>query len=178
MKAITLWQPYASLIACGAKKHETRSWATGYRGPIAIHASSRNINRVLKDMFPLGDWTYSPDYSAKNHFVNAVQEATGFKNLDELPVGCVIATDNLKECYKIIKVFPPSVPCGEYLAMVETGVRNIMFGITAYDYFFGDWTPGRYAWRISDVKMLPEPVPAKGAQGLWNWELPEGGGYE
>jgi hypothetical protein len=26
MKAITLWQPWASLIAIGAKKYETRSW--------------------------------------------------------------------------------------------------------------------------------------------------------
>ena len=41
MKAITLWQPWASLIACGAKKYETRSWATRYRGPIAIHAAKK-----------------------------------------------------------------------------------------------------------------------------------------
>lgn len=38
MKALTILQPWASLIAAGAKKIETRSWATKYRGPIAIHA--------------------------------------------------------------------------------------------------------------------------------------------
>lgn len=37
MKAITILQPWASLIACGKKQIETRSWATKYRGPIAIH---------------------------------------------------------------------------------------------------------------------------------------------
>lgn len=37
MKTITILQPQASLIACGAEKIETRSWATKYRGPIAIH---------------------------------------------------------------------------------------------------------------------------------------------
>lgn len=39
MKALTIWQPWASLIAIGAKKIETRPWQTKYRGPIAIHAS-------------------------------------------------------------------------------------------------------------------------------------------
>jgi hypothetical protein len=41
MKAITIWQPWASLKACGAKEFETRSWATSYRGPIAIHAAAK-----------------------------------------------------------------------------------------------------------------------------------------
>jgi hypothetical protein len=39
MKALTLTQPWASLVAIGAKRIETRSWSTKYRGPIAIHAA-------------------------------------------------------------------------------------------------------------------------------------------
>lgn len=38
MKALTLHQPWASLIALGVKTIETRSWVTNYRGPLAIHA--------------------------------------------------------------------------------------------------------------------------------------------
>ncbi len=41
MKALSLWQPWASLIALGVKTIETRSWATNYRGPLAIHAGLR-----------------------------------------------------------------------------------------------------------------------------------------
>lgn len=41
MKAITIWQPWATLIARGYKHFETRSWGTAYRGPIAIHAAKR-----------------------------------------------------------------------------------------------------------------------------------------
>lgn len=37
MRILTLTQPWASLIAIGAKTLETRSWRTGYRGPLAIH---------------------------------------------------------------------------------------------------------------------------------------------
>lgn len=39
LKALTLWEPWASLIMVGAKTYETRSWATPYRGPLVIHAS-------------------------------------------------------------------------------------------------------------------------------------------
>lgn len=38
MKALTISQPYASLIADGEKFVENRRWATLYRGPLAIHA--------------------------------------------------------------------------------------------------------------------------------------------
>lgn len=41
MKALSLLQPWATLIAIGAKTIETRSWSTTYRGEIAIHASKR-----------------------------------------------------------------------------------------------------------------------------------------
>lgn len=38
MKALTISQPYASLIASGEKWIENRTWETNYRGEIAIHA--------------------------------------------------------------------------------------------------------------------------------------------
>jgi hypothetical protein len=38
-KALSLLQPWASLVVTGAKKIETRSWNTAYRGPLLIHAS-------------------------------------------------------------------------------------------------------------------------------------------
>src|SRR3990167_8811476 len=39
MKARRLTQPGATLVNTGRKKFETRSWYTGYRGPLAIHAA-------------------------------------------------------------------------------------------------------------------------------------------
>ena len=32
----------------------------------------------------------------------------------------------------------------------------------------GDFTPGRYAWELTDVVKLAQPVPLRGYQGLWN----------
>lgn len=39
LKALTLHQPWAQLIAAGHKRIETRSWQTEYRGLLAIHAA-------------------------------------------------------------------------------------------------------------------------------------------
>lgn len=40
MKALTVRQPYASLIALGHKLVENRSWSTLHRGPLAVHAGA------------------------------------------------------------------------------------------------------------------------------------------
>jgi hypothetical protein len=34
---------------------------------------------------------------------------------------------------------------------------------------FGDFTPGRFGWILEDITPLPEPIPAKGFQRLWEW---------
>ena len=46
MKALTIWQPWASLLAQGEKKYETRGWPTKYRGTIAIHAALRDPKKL------------------------------------------------------------------------------------------------------------------------------------
>lgn len=38
MKALSIRQPYAWLIVNGIKDVENRTWTTGYRGPVLIHA--------------------------------------------------------------------------------------------------------------------------------------------
>jgi hypothetical protein len=41
MKVISLLQPWAELVVCGAKTYETRSWHTNYKGTLLIHASGK-----------------------------------------------------------------------------------------------------------------------------------------
>lgn len=45
MKVLSVRQPYASLIAAGVKRFESRTWSTDYRGPLLIHASSSKIGK-------------------------------------------------------------------------------------------------------------------------------------
>lgn len=146
MKAISLWQPYASLIPTGAKKIETRSWSTKYRGPLAIHAA-RTWNVDLAAL--LGDWRFQGGLAP---LVGKPLDLTartwpGIKK-EQLPFGCIIATCELADC----------IPTGD-----------MTLGQIGTDRPFGDFSLGRYAWILVNVRRI-EPVPATGRQGLWEWE--------
>ena len=56
MKALTISQPYASLIASGEKWVENRRWETKYRGPLAIHAGkgTQYLDRRELAKYPSG----------------------------------------------------------------------------------------------------------------------------
>jgi len=41
MKALTIKQPWASLLMAGVKRVENRTWSTGHRGRLAIHAGKQ-----------------------------------------------------------------------------------------------------------------------------------------
>jgi hypothetical protein len=148
MKAITIYQPYASLIAVGAKRYETRSWRTNYRGPVAIHAGLR-----------LSPWE---DY-ADHVFVDKVRAALGIVDFDSLPHGAVIAVADLTECWHICNDGDSAfINRGEPFGEIQLeAVKNS-------EYLFGDFSEGRYAWELTRVKMPPEPVPCRGRQRLWD----------
>lgn len=61
MKTLSLLQPWASLVIIGAKKIETRSWRTAYRGELLIHASLGKKGGVLVSEAPFKK--YIPDFS-------------------------------------------------------------------------------------------------------------------
>lgn len=80
MKAISLWEPWATLMALDAKRIETRSWATHVRGQVAIHAA--------KQPFHPGDWP--PDLLA---WMSRVKFwGSGYH------YGCVVAIAELVDC--------------------------------------------------------------------------------
>jgi hypothetical protein len=56
MKAISLLQPWATLVVIGAKKIETRSWSTPYRGRILIHASLGKAGSIFCDHPPFSKY--------------------------------------------------------------------------------------------------------------------------
>ena len=149
MKAITLWDPWASLIALGEKKIETRSWKTDYRGPLAIHAAKRPMDKIV--------W-YEPFYSA----LSPMRLDHELPSMIRRYPGCIIATCNLVGCYPIIQ---EDTDCE--IAIADAGDHHIV--IAGNEYYFGDYTPRRYAWMLSDIKAIV-PIPAKGFQRLWNWD--------
>lgn len=133
MKALSLWQPWATLIAIGVKQYETRSWATPYRGPLLIHAARRFQLEERQTCL------ISP-------FRECLQKA-GYKSTYDLPLGAYIAVAYL------IEIVP---------------TRAIRNNLSGQESAFGNYADGRYAWKLERVQALPEPIPARGYQGLWN----------
>lgn len=64
MKALSIKEPYATLIVKGIKKIETRSYKTNYRGPLLIHASKSKVekdilaNKELVSLFDFEELSY------------------------------------------------------------------------------------------------------------------------
>ena len=141
VKCITLYQPFASLVALGAKKTETRSWRTHYRGRLLIHAARA---------FP----RWARDLCNREPFARVLREA-GYADLvsgsidpDRLPLGEILAVCNLKHCVRI-------------------GTPGIDLPLAEPDRSFGDYTNGRYAWILTDVQPLSPTISAIGSMGLW-----------
>lgn len=173
MKAITLWQPWASLWGSGAKEYETRSWATSYRGPIAIHASKTCFGPYACEL-PVG----FTDAVIKALWPGETDPCTIVDNWDEFPLGAIIATAELVKCWRIVAHPGTNIDVAKNIPVGAESITNDKHAPDFTDYFvpseqellFGDWTPGRYAWEIANVKMLPKPIPARGSQGIWNWD--------
>jgi hypothetical protein len=145
VKVISLIQPWASLMAIGAKSIETRSWATDYWGPVAIHASKGFPREAKEECFG------EPFFSALT--------TAGILGIGELPRGAVIAVGNLHKVGTIGRRADGAV--------IVAGLEKPIEGD---ELAFGDYTPGRYGWVFTNVRRLPVPIPAKGALGLWEWD--------
>ncbi|WHH58294.1 ASCH domain-containing protein [Petroclostridium sp. X23] len=142
MKALTLIQPWATLIALGEKKIETRSWSTKYTGEIAIHAGKK-IDKNICTQEPF----------------KSILKAYGF-SVNNLPTGCIIAKCELIACLRI-----KTEDVLNEMAFLDGGDKWVV--AEGNEYHFGDYTPNRYGWLLRKVKMLEEPIPAKGTLGLW-----------
>ena len=147
MKAITIYQPWASLIAARAKQFETRPWQTAYRGPIAIHAGAKKPSSLLT---ALDDCLVLHAAKALGLIVAGAYHGVAevIRLLDKLPRGAIIATATLAEC--------------QY-------TQSRLHEISETEMVSGDWRIGRYAWKLENVELLLEPTQARGQQGLWEW---------
>jgi hypothetical protein len=149
MKVITLIQPYATLIALGEKGFETRSWPTKHRGELLIHAEKK-VDKFICQLAPF----------------NAVLAKHGL-TADTLPIGVIIAKVNLTDCHAIYEEH-----AGSAVLMDKNNSPVHWVGKDSNEYAFGDFSDGRFAFKLSDVEQI-EHIPAKGQLGLWNYSRKE-----
>lgn len=155
MKALTVWQPWASLIMIGAKSWEFRRWnfadkphlakLVGQR--IVLHAGARKPKtdelRDIRDRIAEGESALRPDLAGP--YVDAILDGI----LDKLPL---------------------VMPMAAALGTVTIGEPK-----RAYDLFVNKVADSdrldqhMYAWPMIDPQPFAAPIPAAGAQGFWNW---------
>lgn len=138
MRAISLWQPWATLIVIGEKHFETRSWETLYRGEILIHAAKRATSDLR-------------DTSRDEPFKTALQRG-GYDSWADLPLGALIGRCQIERCYETADV----------TARFRAGLRHAEF-----EEQFGDYYPGRFAWQLSNFQRFLKPIPWRGEQGFF-----------
>ena len=83
MKAITLWQPWATLVANGIKRYETRTWRPLHTGPLAIHAAGRH--------------SFHPQYMKAANMDILMPDL----KMANLPFGAVVAVVDLVSCVEM-----------------------------------------------------------------------------
>ncbi len=152
MKALSLTQPWATLVAIGAKRIETRSWPTKYRGPLAIHAA-KGFPAWAKDMCGshlvtgLLGWPKCPNPPTQEWIDD------NSRRIKTLPLGQIIACCKVANCLDV--------------NLIERFVQPF----TEQERRLGDYDPGRYGWLLEDIVPVEPPVFAKGALGLWECSL-------
>lgn len=143
MKAISLWQPWATLIAVGAKRYETRSWYTSYRGPLLICAAKA--------------WNAECKAAMEDKYIRDALQGCN------LPFGVAVCLVDLVACAKTYR----KIYMGQ-LVRTYAGEDEIF----PVDEPFGDFYPGRFAWKLENIRKV-RPFAVKGMQGLFEVATPE-----
>lgn len=194
MRAITLWQPWASLIAEGVKTIETRPkrapWSSAIGETIAIHAAF-SLEGLRSIEFDYEDgWAVGSIPGDESH-VFAWQRIDGRLVVQlyvdgvgpfDVPLGAVVATCTLVDVVPMTAPFDPCidnygqwiphVTCGDVLRYWPTDLDEPTPPVEIEDQRpFGDFAPGRWALLLDNIERLPEPIPCRGYQGLWRVDL-------
>ena len=169
MRAITLHQPYASLVANGAKTIETRSWAPpraliggAHRDPCGAYGDPATCSTRSRDLHPVGSLqgieglVGRPGYTLR---VNAPDDV--WTPLADYPFGAVVATARLDRIGQ--------VRGGKRVEITPEPGKWLSGGIIEADPY-GDFSVGRWLWFLEDIERVDPPIPAKGRQGFWEWE--------
>jgi hypothetical protein len=162
MRALSLWQPWATLLVGGRKRIETRSWPLKHRGPLLIHAAKK----------------WNADLSAlcvREPFKDALEclgvfHVNPFTQPPGLPFGAIVGRVNIVGCVLIgmTRTHYDTVPGAEMVL----GHGDYTVPPDEPERAFGDYTPGRYAILCDDPVRFAEPIPFAGHQGLF--DVPDG----
>lgn len=152
IRTISVWQPWATLMVLTddlRKRHETRS-----DGFWRVNASRLRPGDLLaiqagKEIREGHDFLLQRSPASVR--VHAALRAGGYRVFGDLAFGAVVG---------LVR----------FVAAHQTEHRRAC--VSDDERAFGAWADGRWALETDLVLRLPEPIPARGAQGVWWWDVP------
>lgn len=149
MMAISLFEPWASLMVLGVKVIETRSWPTSHRGTLLVHAGNNATHAQI-------------EICHEKPFKSALR-AAGIMRWQDFRLGCVLGSVSLLDCRPIVdsveQIGDLKGPdhLGQPMLPPEEPQRS-----------FGRYEFGRYAWICDSANRFNQPIPYKGRQRIFN----------
>lgn len=141
MPCITLWQPWASLIFVEQVDLRKLHETRSFRPPLKYVGGRIAIHAAA---------AFPPLKVISEELHELCYDAFGCGYHYSLPRGVMLGT----------AILSGAVPATERTNQT-----------TEEDRIAGDWSPGRWAWPLSDIEPLANPIPAKGKQGWWQARL-------
>lgn len=142
MKALSILQPWATLIVSGAKDVENRTWPTGHRGPMLVHAGKRFSRDELESAL------YMLDGAIVDHRIRDIEASTLVAMKDALQGRAHAGTDGIE--------------------FKRGGVIGIVDVVDCVKNHHSPWAiPTAWHWVLANPRPLPFHA-VTGALGLFN----------
>jgi hypothetical protein len=160
MKALTIWQPWATLIMAGAKPYEFRrrpapSWMIGRR--FVVHAGTRPVKiDEVHDIFA------------------RIDEGESALNV-ELALPILI---RLRDAHRSLarhnaaRILPLAAGLGTAIMGTPVLAAELFRDKVADSSRLDE---SMWAWPLTDIERFEPVVPVRGAQGFWAWPFSDGG---
>lgn len=174
MKALSLWQPWASLLVHGKKRVETRGRALNHRGPLLIHAAKKWDGSLQRGCL------LPPFRSALAMFgVPGNGHNWTPADLDAQRVGWGMPFGAIIGCVEVVRCGPTHHVCttpkgfpNNHPPRFEDGSDGHEWLVISQDEWeFGNYGPGRFAILCENPVAFAKPIPYRGSQGLF--EVPD-----
>lgn len=189
MLLLTLTQPWATLVALGEKRWETRDWPppeTARGDLVAIHAAKTfgglrgiRLPGSVRDLpltpdglaslcneWPFADVLYG-DHGDRLGVELPPARQPGDRSIGKaiaraLPLGAVVAVAIIERWH------PADEIAGQLAASPDRGIVRAGgdYGVGAHELHFGNYAPGRWAWRLEGVRPLSRPYELRGQRRL------------
>lgn len=145
MKALTIWQPWASLIMAGAKPYEFRRWAAPrslWGQSIVIHAGTRPVR--TRELAQLINQLHAGENIGIEHTRALDLLTKWWRREADLPTASGLGTAVLGQPRRATDIYAGSADSDR----IDEHV---------------------WGWPLTEIQPFQPIVPMRGFQGLWNW---------